>query len=657
MRQFLIAAFFPERTGMRMLDELFKPITVGSLELKNRMIVPPMVTNFCTDEGVATERFINYHEARAMGGWSLMTIEQTVISKEAKGHPNQPGLWTNEQEDALSRLTLRIHAAGGKIGVQINHAGRSSRCEFTGAPLVSSSALKDPVVPDVPLELTVPEIEEIIHKFGLAAARAKKAGFDSITEHAHARYLIASFLSPIANKRADKYSGSLINRARFAREVLMCMRESVGPGFPIIYRFSADEYIEGGLTMGDTLALARIMEDAGADMLDVSVGNAFSPWYITQPAIVPHALIADLAEQFKKAVKIPVAVAGRINDPFIADTILSTGKADLVSMGRASIADPGFPNKVREGRFDDILYCIGCLQGCIESTRTYKPFKCLVNPVTGREGEYAATEGAQKKKVLVAGGGVSGLEAAVSAAQRGHDVTLCEKTGRLGGQWLLAAVPPGKAEYTNLVIWQKNQLEKLGAQVRLNTEVTPALIAAEKPDAVIVSTGSRPITPRIPGAGGPNVLQAIDVLGSRAVPGKRVAVVGGGLVGAETALHLAVQGIKVYLIEMFETIARDGCPTANHFLYENLAKYGVEAIVTATVTEIRDNSLIYTKEGVTSEIKELDNVILAVGARSDDPLSGALEGFGGKIIVIGDAKKARNALDGIREGFEAGMSV
>lgn len=640
-----------------MLEKLFEPIQIGGLELQNRMIVPPMVTNFCTEDGLATGRFIAYHEARARGGWGLITIEQSAISKAGKGHPNQPGLWSEEQVESLRRLTDRVHAAGGKIGVQINHAGRSSSTAFTGEPLVSPSALRDPIRSEVPRELTIAEIEEIVHQFGVAAANAKRAGFDSITEHAHARYLIPTFLSPISNKRTDRYGGSVRNRARFAIEVLQCMRENVGPDFPLIYRFSADEFIDGGLSLGDTLTYARMLEEAGADMLDVSVGNGFSPWYITQPAVVPHAVIADMAGRFKQAVKIPVAVAGRINDPFIADTVLSLGNADLISMGRASLADPEFPNKVRDGRFDDILYCVGCLQGCIESIRTFVPFRCLVNPATGREKEYEVTKAPVKKRILVAGGGVAGMEAAIAAAGRGHQVTLCEQTRKLGGQWLLAAIPPGKTEYGSLVVWQKQKMEQLGVDVRLGTRVTGDLVRQLKPDAVIVAVGSKPLRPRIPGADRKTVVQANDVLASRVVPGKRVAIIGGGLVGSETALHLAILGTKVYLIEMAGMIARDGCPTANHFLYEELEKYGVESIVSATVSEIGESTVSYMKDGETRCLKGLDNVILAVGSRSDSSLEQELEGFEGKVRVVGDALRAGKALEGICEGYEAGLTI
>lgn len=640
-----------------MLEKLFEPMRIGSLEIQNRMIVPPMVTNFCTKDGLATERFIKYHEARARGGWGLITIEQAAVSKAGKGHPNQPGLWSEEQVESLRRLTACVHAAGGKIGVQINHAGRSSATSFTGEPLVSPSALRDPIRSEVPRELTIAEIEEIIHQFGVAAANAKRAGFDSITEHAHARYLIPSFLSPSSNKRTDRYGGSVRNRARFAIEVLQCMRENVGPDFPLIYRFSAEEFIEGGLSLGDTLTYARMLEEAGADMLDVSAGNGFSPWYITQPAVVPHAVIADMAGQFKKAVKIPVAVAGRINDPFIADTVLSLGKADLISMGRASIADPELPNKVRAGKFDDIIYCVGCLQGCIESIRTFAPFKCLVNPVTGREKEYAVTGAPVKKRVLIAGGGIAGMEAAIVAASRGHQVILCEQAQKLGGQWLLAAIPPGKTEYGSLVVWQRQKMEQLGVDVRLGTKVTGGLVKQLQPDAVIVAVGSKPLKPKIPGTDRKNVVQVNDVLASKMVPGKRVAIIGGGLVGSESALHLATLGTKVYLIEMAEAIAKDGCPTANHFLYEELEKYGVESITSAAVLEIGDSTVSYAKDGEISCLRGIDNVILAIGSQADTTLEQELVGFQGEVRVIGDALCAGKALEAVCGGYEAGLTV
>lgn len=640
-----------------MFKKIFEPIKIGNVELKNRLIIPPMVTNFCSEDSMVTERFIRYHEARAQSGWGLITVEQTVISKSGKGHPCQPGLWEDEQIAGLQKLTERIHEAGGKVSVQINHAGRSTRSSITGCQLVAPSALKDPVLPESPRELTIEEIHEIIEQFGEAALRAKKAGFDMITEHAHARYLIANFLSPISNKRTDEYGGSLFNRARFAVEVLKSMKEKAGRDFPIIYRFSADELIEGGLSASDTIAIAQLIEKAGADALDVSVGNAFTSRYITQPSMVPHAFVADIARQFKDAVSIPVAVAGRINDPLIAESLLATGKADLISMGRASLADPEFPQKVKEGRLDDILYCVGCLQGCVGSVRKYKDISCLVNPLTGREEAYSVKKTENRKKIIVAGGGPAGMEAAIVAARRGHTVSLYEKSGKLGGQWLLAAVPPAKTECNTLTIWQKKQLADLNVQIYLNTEATPELIEKEKPDAVIVATGAEPIVPRIEGVDNENVVQAFNVLGSKADVGNKVAVIGGGLVGAETAHHLALHGKKVILIEMLDQIAKDGEPSANYFLLKSLEQNNVDIVTSAKVIKIDAKSLSYERDNKTCQIDNIDNFILAIGAKSVNTLYDKLRDKVKTLIVIGDAKQARKAIDAVQEGYYAGMTV
>lgn len=640
-----------------MFENLFKSIKIRSLELSNRLIVPPMVTNYCRQDGTVTERFIKYHEARAAGGWGLITIEQTVISEAGKGHPCQPGLWSDEHLSGFLELTTRVHAAGGKISVQINHAGRSTRSAISGGPVVAPSALKDPLLPETPRELTVEEIHEIIEQFGVAALRAKNAGFDMITEHAHARYLIANFLSPLSNKRTDEYGGSLINRARFAMEILKKMREKVGPDFPIIYRFSADELMEGGLSIADTIAVSRLAEQAGADLLDVSVGNAFTARYITQPSAVPHAFIADMAQEFKKAVSIPVAVAGRINDPLIADSLLVTEKADLISMGRASLADPEFPNKVKNGRVDEIIYCIGCLQGCIGNVRNYSDLSCLVNPMTGREEAYAIKKAPIKKKVIVAGGGLTGMEAAVVAARRGHQVQLYEKNPKLGGQWLLAAISPDKTEYNTLTFWLKKELANLGVQIFSGTEATSELIEKENPDALIVATGAEPVFFRIKGADRENVLQAFDVLGGTVDVGKKVAIIGGGLVGAETAYHLALHGKQVVLLEMQYAIAKDGQPSANYFLLKSLERNKVQIVTSANVIEIKPRAVIYEKNSEEYEIENIDNIILAIGSSSVDKLSKKLKGKVGEIIIAGDAKKARNAYEAVQEGFLAGFTV
>lgn len=632
-----------------MFETLFEPIRIGTLELNNRLVVPPMVTNFCTDDGHASERFIRHMEDKARGGWGLITIEQSVVSQEGKGHPNQPCLMDDACLESLSELTRRVHEAGGKIGVQINHAGRSSNCSITGMPLVAPSALRDPVRRDIPQELTVEHIKEIIEQFGEAALRAKKAGFDSITEHAHARYLIPTFLSPTANKRTDEYGGSLFNRARFAVEILRKMKEKVGQDFPILVRLSASECVEGGLSVMDTLAVAQLLEMAGADAIDVSVGNAFSPYYITAPSIVDHGFVANISEQFKKAVSVPVAVAGRINDPCIAETILKTGKADLISMGRASIADPDLPRKLRDGRADDIRYCIGCIQGCVGGVRQLKPITCLVNPRIGREERDADT--ISGKKIAVIGGGVAGMQASITLAESGNTVTLFEKEDKLGGQWLLAAVPPGKTEFTTLVYWQKKRLRELKVDIHLNTPIEandPQLKAFDK---VVLSTGGIPIMPRIPGVDLPFVVQAADVLSGRKDTGKTVAVIGGGLVGSETALHLAMLGMDVSIIEMADSIAAALEPSTKHFLVDLFKKKDVKIYTGSKVTEFRDGVVVIERNGRNEELTGLDTVVLALGSRPNNRILEELKENGIEPLAIGDVVKVRKGIDAVAEGY------
>jgi len=640
-----------------MYEKLFQPIKIGSVEVKNRLIVPPMVVNYCTPEGEVTERFISYHEARAKGGWGLITVEQSVVCKEGKGHPGQPVIWSDDYIDGLSKLTERVHAAGAKMSIQINHAGRSATSFITGSQPVGPSPIKDIVNPETPRELSIAEIQEIVEQFGQAAYRAKMAGFDMITEHAHAGYLIASFLSPTGNKRTDEYGGCLNNRARLALEVLREMRAQVGSDFPIIYRFSAEEYVEGGLTIRDTASLARLMEHAGVNMLDVSVGNATPP-YTVQPSPVSHGFASDFSRQIKNVVSLPVSVAGRINDPLIAESILVAGDADLISMGRASIADPDLPNKVKEGRLGDINYCVACLQGCLKNgAAALSDVSCLVNPLTGREKDFLPAPAEASKRIMVVGGGVAGMEAAIVAAGRGHDVHLYEQSDRVGGQWLLAAVPPAKTELGTFTVWQKNQLARLGVKVEVNTQVTKEIVEREKPDTIIIATGAKPVTPNITGAKGPNVVQAFDVLAGKAEVGDRVAVIGGGLVGSETADHLAVHGKQVVIFEMLDQIAKEGFGFNNYYLLESLNKHHVEMITSAKVLEITPEAVVYEKDGTQQTVTGLDNVILAIGAVSVNTLSQELQDMGVNIIVVGDAKQSRQALEAVKEGYEAGLTV
>lgn len=637
--------------------KVFEPIHIGGMELKNRMIVSAMVTNYCTPDGMATEKFIAYHEHKAKGGWGLIITEDYAVTPTAGGFVRLPGLWEDAQIESHRRLTERIHAAGGKIAAQIYHAGRETSSAVTGEQPVAPSAVREPSMPETPRELTVDEIHELVERFGDCALRAKKAGFDAVELHGAHGYLVGAFASPFSNKRSDEYGGTIRNRARFGMEIIRNIKEKCGEDYPVIYRMSTVEYVPGGLELGESKVLAKLMEEAGADCIHCSQGVYASTHLIIPPAIVPRAAFVDNAAAVKSAVSIPVIAVGRINDVEVAESVLESGKADLVTMARASLADPDMPNKVKEGRTDEVIRCIGCLQGCAGENGKGNCVRCLVNPLTGMEDEYDLTPAEQPKRVIVVGGGVSGCEAAIMAAVKGHKVTLIEKSDRLGGQWIPASVPIGKAEFTSFICWQKNMLKKLNVQVLLNTEADEELLKLYDPEVVIAATGSSPMVPKFKGYNQDFVVTAHDVLLGRAEAGKRVAVIGGGLVGAETADMLSLQCKKVSVIEMMPEIMRDGEPSPSRYIKERFKKYGVDIYTSTKLTEIGDHKVFAEKDGQQIVIDDVDTVVIAVGVRKNTDLDDALEKLECQVIRVGDANGVKNGYLGIREGYEAGLNI
>ncbi|MCR4443318.1 MAG: NAD(P)/FAD-dependent oxidoreductase [Peptococcaceae bacterium] len=644
-----------------MFDLLFQPFQIGSLKLKNRLCISAMETCYCDIDGKVTPRYIAYMEARAKGGWGLITTELTAISIQGRAFFNCLGLWDDAHIEGNKKLVDTIHKNGAKICIQLGHGGRQTgKLEAEGEP-VAPSSLPDPTrankPEDVPRELTVKEIKRIIDDFAQAARRAKAAGYDAIEIHGAHGYLIQQFLSPFSNKRTDEYGGSLRNRARFALEVIAAIRQQVGPDYPLIYRISTTEMMDGArLNIGDTRAFCLMLEEAGIDAINASVGShATKGFFPVCPNAIPRAYNIDYAEEIKKVVSIPVIGNGRINDPYIAESILRSGKVDLIAMGRSSLADPELPKKVKEGRIDEINYCVGCMQGCIGNLkRGCKPIQCLVNPILGQESEYTWRPANASKKVAVIGGGIAGMGAAIAAARRGHRVTLYEKSSKLGGQWLLAAVGPFKQECTTLTVWQKSQLQKLGVEIHLNTEIREDTIEAGYFDTIIIATGAVPLIPAIPGVDLPHVTTAAEILGLRINPGKRVVVVGGGQVGAETAAFLASQDKDVTILEMMDNILREGEPGVNYYLKKSLDENGVTQLVKAKVLRIEEHTVFYEQEGEIKTITEVDNVVIAVGSRSANQLGEKLKGMAQKVVMVGDAIQPGKGLDAYAEGFRAG---
>lgn len=638
-----------------MLKRVLEPITINQTVIKNRMVVSAMVTNFVNDDGTPTEKFIAYHERKARGGWGLIITEDYRISPEAGASRPLPGLWDDSQIESHRALTERIHRAGGKICCQIYHAGREANLTVNSR-VVAPSAIKDPTLPDIPEELTVSEIHQLVEQFGDTARRAKEAGFDAVEIHGAHGYLVEQFISPFSNTRGDEYGGTIYNRTRFAVEIVKNIRAKCGNAFPILYRMSSVEYVEGGLEIEESKAVAQILEEAGVDCIHCSQGVYGSIEHVIPSSTIPKAAYVENAAEIKKVVSIPVIAVGRINDPLLAESIIASGKADLCTMARASLADPDLPNKAAAGKHQEILHCLGCNQGCIGENSKGNGIRCLMNPMTGMEDEYRFEPAREPKHILVVGGGIAGCETAVIAAQRGHRVTLLEKTGKLGGQWLLAAVPPGKSEFTNLVAWQGYMMNKLGVEVVYHTEATRAIVDSYHPDVVINAIGSNPSMPPVPGLK-EHTCTARQVLAGEVPVGHKVVVIGGGLVGAETADHLAVHGHRVSVIEMLPKIMADGEPTPTLLMLRRFAKYGVQTLTSAKVKEITANSVIYEQDGQEGVVDQVDTIINAMGRRSDTSLLKELEGSSYQIISVGDAKEAKSGYLGIREGYEAGLTI
>lgn len=637
--------------------KVFEKFNVGNLELKNRLVVSAMVTNYCNPDGTLTEKYIAYHEHKAKGGWGLIITEDYVVTPDAGGFVRLPGLWNDSQIEGHKELTRRVHKAGGKIAAQIYHAGRETSSAVTGVQPVAPSAVREPSMPETPRELTVEEIHELVERFGDCARRAAEAGFDAVEVHGAHGYLVGAFASPFSNKRSDEYGGTIRNRSRFAMEIIKNIKKKCGEDFPVFYRMSAVEFVPGGLEIEEAKTLARLVEEAGADCIHVSQGVYTSTQTIIPPSIIAPGAYSDNAAAIKSVVDIPVIAVGRINDIEVAESILKSGKADLVTMARASLADPEMPKKIQEGRSNEVLRCIGCLQGCAGENGKGNGIRCLVNPLTGMEDTYNIEAAKEQKKVLVIGGGISGCEAAICAAMKGHKVILVEKSDRLGGQWIPASVPIGKSEFTTFLVWQRIMLGKMQVEVRMNTMADEMLVEACKPDVIIAATGSNSFVPSfIRGAEQDFVVNAHDVLNGKIEVGRNVVVIGGGLVGAETA-DLLSQSCKVSIIEMLPQIMKDGEYAPTFYMQQRFKKNEVSVYTSTRVLEIGDHTVIAEKEGQKIEIKNVDNVVVAIGVRTDNTFLEKIKNTEYQIIKVGDANGVKNGYLGIREGYEAGLSI
>ena len=674
------------------MSKLFENINIGQITLKNRLIMSAMDLGFTTD-GTINDQIINFYIERAKGGVGLIVVGGCYPEINGKVWKSIIGLDKDELIPGLKRLTDAIHRYDVRVAAQLLHAGRSASSFFTKMQPVAPSAVAYRSIKQEPRALTIPEIKTVINNYVSATLRAKKAGFDAVELHGGMGYLINQFLSKATNKRNDEYGGSLENRVRFAQEMILAIKETVGKDYPIIFRMSGDDLVEEGLKIEESVEIARILQQAGADAFNVSPG-----WHESKTPImlmsIPRMAYAYLSAKIKSQLTVPVIASVRINDLKLAEEILDNEQADMVSIGRPLIVDPELPNKYKNGQFNDIRTCIACNQGCFDSLLNFKPVSCTYNAMVGHEGEYKITKAGKPKKVVVVGGGPGGMEAARVLALRGHNVTLYEKNNQLGGQLRYAYIPPGREEIQNIISYLERQISKLKVTIKMGKEADLQTLEEEHPDVIIVATGGRPIMLNLRGIKGENVSIASSVLEGKITTGRDVVIIGGGTIGCEVALYVAKQGAmrpdvacfllkhkvldaadiveytskgnrNITLLEMKRKVGGGFGFSTRWVILNELKDAGIKEITEVKVKEIINNhsengqihrGVVYEKDGQEHFIKA-DTVIVAVGYSPNNELQKQVEGKFPETYFIGDCVKVRTALEAIHEGFQVALKI
>jgi 2,4-dienoyl-CoA reductase-like NADH-dependent reductase (Old Yellow Enzyme family) len=665
-----------------MNDPLLEPIKIGRLTLKNRIFLPAMHLNMAVDYEV-TDQLVEFYKERAKGGAAMIVVGFATVDKLSAGSSNI-GAHKDEYLPGLKRLADAIKDNGSLAAVQLNHAGKNNFSFMIGELAVAPSAIQARMTRETPRALEHDEILQIIDSFAQAALRVKKAGYDAVEILAGTGYLISSFLSPLTNIRTDEWGGSFENRMKFGLKIMKAIKKATGDDYPLVVRINGNDLMPGGLGRKEMQAFAKELVAVGVDALNINVGwhEARIPQIVSS---VPRGVFGYLAKGIKEQVNVPVIASHRINDPAKAREMVVDGLCDLVAMGRPLIADPDLPNKIAEKRENEIMHCIACAQGCFDHLFELKFVQCMCNPRAGREKETLIAKAESSKKVLVIGGGAAGMSAALSAKERGHEVVLYEKSGKLGGQLFLAAAPPGREEFNELAVDLAERIRVNDIRVELNTVVDESVVSKEKPDHVVLATGAKPLTLPIKGADLPHVVQAWDVLLNKVMTGSRVAIIGGGAVGVETALflaekgtlsgdtikflllnnveppeelrELAVQGTKqITILEMLEKAGKDIGRSTRWVMMGDLNRYGVNTRTETKALEITETCVRIEIDGKEEEVAA-DTVVMATGSVPENSLGQTLEQMGVAHDVIGDANQIALAYDAIYNGFETGRSI
>lgn len=658
---------------------LFEPVKIGRVEIKNRYAMAPMGPGgLCDEQGCYNDKGVEYYVERAKGGVGLIITGVTYVENEIEKcvMPSMPCPTINPLNfiKTAKPMTERVHAYGCKIFSQLSGGfGRVSIPSIVGRVAVAPSPIPHRFLDDVICrELTKEEIHTYIRKFAESAAVCKKAGFDGVEIHAvHEGYLIDQFAVAFYNQRTDEYGGCLRNRLRFAIEIVQAIKKECGEDFPVSLRFSlksfvkdwrdgglpGEEFEEKGRDIEEGKEAAKILVEAGYDALNGDVGT-YDSWYWNHPPMYfEKGMYLPYNEILKNTVDVPVITAGRMEDPDLASDAVTSGKTDMIALGRPLLADPEIPNKIMRGRFEQVRPCLSCQEGCMGRLASYAQISCAVNPACGRENEYGLVPALVKKNVLIAGGGVAGLEAARVCALRGHKVTLCEKGNALGGNLIPGGAPDFKEDDRALIRWYELQLKQLGVEVKCNETVTKEYLENSSADEIILATGSKPKMLSIPGV---EMLTAEAVLTEEKDAGRSTIVIGGGLVGCETALWLKEsKGVEVTVVELQPEILSVGGPlcSANKDMLKDLLKLNKVAVKTGSCVagKKEDGYILNTPNG--EEVLQADSVICAVGYTSEQSLYQQVRADMPYIHLLGDAEKVGNIMYAIWDAYEVARNI
>jgi len=662
--------------------KLFTPLQIGSMKISNRIVMPAMHLNLA-DNGYSTQRISDFYVERAKGGAGLLFVGGIYVDIYGMGVPMMLAIDDDKYISKLAEMTDAVHKARDdvKIGGQLYHSGRYSFAKIIGTTPISASATYSKFSRSTPREMTLEDIEREQQAFVDSAKRIQKAGFDCVEVCGSAGYLMGQFISPLVNRRTDKYGGSLENRLRFPMETIKAIKSAVDDDFIVGIRMAGDDFIPGSVSYKDKHPVAKGYEEAGVDYINITGG-----WHETKiPQLtmdVPEGCYTYLAENIKKAVSIPVFATNRINNPILAEQVLMAEKADAICIGRGLIADPYLPVKAQRGDIHDIMYCVACNQGCFDNVFAMKPVTCLRNVRAGKEAKTELKPIKEKKKLMVIGAGPAGLEAARIAKIRGHEVHIFEKTDQIGGLLNIIWIPPGRHEFKRMIDNYSYWIQKFGIQVHFNEEVTIETVKEFNPDEVFVATGTTPIKPPIKGIDGENVYWANEALSGDVPIGENNVVIGGGATGIELAIFLAKYGRlsleafefltfykavelddaldmmykgkkKVTILEMLPRCGANLGKTTKWVLIEKCQKLGVNIINNAKVTEIGNNYVNYV-DGADKDqvIESVDTIYYATGVNSNNSLYKEIRALKIPVQKIGDARKPATVMEAVERGYK-----